>query len=74
MYTSQGYMTGDDYREHLESTDQNTIEVDLASPPEWLDIEGPCAVCGVPIGEHEWVTVYAASGEVVACSETGPYA
>lgn len=72
MYTSHGYMTPDDYREYLEDTDQHVIEVDLADPPAWLDVEGPCAMCSVVIGEHEWVTVQAASGDVVACSETGP--
>lgn len=69
MYTSQGYMTADDFRDWEESTDNGSITVDTANPPEWFDLYAPCAVeyCGVQHVDHEWVTVGRASGEAWAC-------
>lgn len=72
-YTSQGYMTHADVQETLKDMDMGTTVIDLQDPPAWFLTSFPTFTiscpCGVPLMEHESVTVQDASGEIFMCSE-----
>jgi hypothetical protein len=72
MYTSQGYMTADDYQEYLKDTDQGSTEIQLDDPPAWFTEIMPifCPVCPGKVLDHESVTVLDASGEIYACVDS----
>lgn len=73
MYTSHGYMTSEDYLEHLRDTDQGSTTIDVADWPAGWPRPGVCPICGDPLSEmnHDSVRAADASGEIYACLPIG---
>ncbi len=67
-YTTQGLMTAADIRDHELLTDTGTATVDiddLGLTPEQL--ADACPECGDALGDHGFVIIHRASGDIVAC-------